>query len=162
VTGSVGNDANPASKGVGPPVLNGGQQSILQQKRQEEAERGAPVHVAQAVPYHEKDDHAPLEKKDKRKSFFKANSFFGGASRKHALNEDDILARAHHMSHLESSEPQKDGVKSSTHDKSAMPKLKYNQRDVDKIVAMGFSHDQAVQALIENHQDLPAAIHALA
>lgn len=77
-----------------------------------------------------------------------------GATRKSARGEDDLVARASHMSDVDN------GKKDPT-DKSKVPKLKYNEADVQKIIKMGFTRDQAVQALVECHHNVDAAAHML-
>ena len=82
------------------------------------------------------------------------SSFLGGMARKTAQSEDDIMARATHMS----------GVDSGHHngqDKDKVPKLKFKEADVQKIVKMGFSRDQAVQALVESNHNVEEAVHML-
>ena len=44
---------------------------------------------------------------------------------------------------------------------SAPPKLKYKEADVKKLMKMGFNHEQAVQALVENNHDVTLAAEAL-
>ena len=46
-------------------------------------------------------------------------------------------------------------------DKTRVPKLKYNENDVQKIVKMGFTRDQAVQALVECHHNVDSAVNML-
>lgn len=87
----------------------------------------------------------------------KKSSFFGGmagTTRKSAHTEDDLMARAHHMSDVDH------GRKEPT-DKGKVPKLKYNDADVNKIMKMGFTRDQAVQALVQSHHNVDEAVHML-
>jgi uncharacterized UBP type Zn finger protein len=87
----------------------------------------------------------------------KKSSFFGGingATRKSAHTEDDLMARAHHMSDVDH------GRKDPT-DKGRVPKLKYNEADVNKVMKMGFTRDQAVQALVQSHNNVDEAVHML-
>lgn len=74
-------------------------------------------------------------------------------ARKTASTEDDIMARATHMSGADSGHHEQD--------KEKIPKLKYKEADVQKIVKMGFARDQAVQALVENHHNVEEAVHML-
>ena len=77
----------------------------------------------------------------------------GGEGSKVAQHEDDLVERATHLSGVDS------GV--HKHDKEKVHKLKYKEADVNKIMKMGFTKDQAVQALIENNNNLDAAVHTL-
>lgn len=43
----------------------------------------------------------------------------------------------------------------------SMPKIRYNEKDCNKLIKMGFSKDMAVQALIENNHNLALATEAL-
>lgn len=122
-----------------PPVLNGNQTSLLQQQRKQDASKAQQAHS--------------LEKKPS--GITRKGSFLGGLTRKSASNEDDLMARAAHMSD-EAGQPG-DHAK----DKAKVPKLKYHEADVQKIVKMGFTRDQAVQALVENHHNVDEAVHML-
>lgn len=129
--------ASGSGAGSKPPVLNGGQTSLLQQQRNQDA------WVAQ---------NQPVEKKASSSSLGRKGSFLGGIggiTRKSAHNEDDLLNRATHL--------EQDPENKGRH----VPKLKYKEADVQKIVKMGFTRDQAVQALVENHHNVDEAVHML-
>ena len=51
--------------------------------------------------------------------------------------------------------------KKAAADKGKVPKLKYNEADVQKLIKMGFTRDQAVQALVECHHNVDEAAHML-
>jgi uncharacterized UBP type Zn finger protein len=80
-------------------------------------------------------------------------SFLGGITRKTARTEDDVVARAAHFSKVDN------GDKAGG--KEHVAKLKYNEADVKRITKMGFTRDQAVQALIENHHNVEGAVNSL-
>jgi uncharacterized UBP type Zn finger protein len=102
-------------------------------------------------------DNELQQKESDKKILRKKSSFLGGlhgTTRKSARGEDDLMARASHMSHV-------DAGKKEAGDKNNVPKLKYNEADVQKIIKMGFTRDQAVQALVECHHNVDAAAHML-
>jgi uncharacterized UBP type Zn finger protein len=97
------------------------------------------------------------ESQDGKELGRKKSSFFGGingATRKSAHTEDDLMLRAHHMSDV-------DHGRKDAADKGRVPKLKYNEADVNKIMKMGFTRDQAVQALVQSHNNVDEAVHIL-
>ena len=144
---SLSNNNSNGSGGGKPPVLNGNQTSLLQQQRNQDA------WVAQQQP----PAAQPIEKKASSNAMTRKGSFLGGIggiTRKSAHTEDDLVARANYQADV-------DNGKRDPDNKNKVPKLKYKEADVQKIVKMGFTRDQAVQALIENHQNVDQAVHTL-
>ena len=101
----------------------------------------------------ERERESEVEKKPLRKNSSLMN-VFGGATRRKADNEDDLMMRATHMSDV-------DRGRKEANDKQRVPKLKYNEGNVQKLVKMGFSKDQAVQALVESRDDVDEAARML-
>lgn len=145
---SLGSSSNSTSgSNSKPPVLNGNQTSLLQQQRNQDA------WIAQQQP----PPAQPIEKKGSSNAMTRKGSFLGGIgglTRKSAHTEDDLVARANYQADVENGKRDPDN-------KSNVPKLKYKEADVQKIVKMGFTRDQAVQALVENHQNVDEAVHTL-
>lgn len=92
----------------------------------------------------------------KSKSFvMRTISFFSLSSQKHSsshslssLNSPDLNGRA-------------EKAKNAREERRIQKKFKYKTADVDTLMRMGFSRDQSVQALIENHNNIHEAANIL-
>ena len=112
--------------------------------------------------HHHRHGEADKKKKQKHNSLLKGKSLLG-LGRKTAHTESDVYARAAELSRLEASNGNPaEGIHTKTHNKKHVPKMKYKEKDVQHLVRMGFNEEQAVQALVENNNDVSrAADHLL-
>ena len=105
--------------------------------------------------------HAHVDTK-KHSTLWKGSKSFLGLGRKTAHTESDVYARAAELSRLEASNSNPaEGIHTKTHNKKHVPKMKYKEKDVQHLVRMGFNEEQAVQALVENNNDVSRAADAL-